>query len=92
MVDPLLTLAEVPDADRILHELDFSLLPLADERYVVVASRGQFDEEAVEQGLLTQASYIALLANRKRRRRFCWVSGRNLTRQKSWLLFALRLG
>ena len=66
MVDPLLTLAEVPDADRILHELDFSLLPLADERYVVVASRGQFDEEAVEQGLLTHASYIALLANRKR--------------------------
>jgi molybdenum cofactor cytidylyltransferase len=66
MVDPLLALAEVPDADRILHELDFSLLPLADERYVVVASRGQFDEEAVEQGLLTHASYIALLANRKR--------------------------
>ena len=66
MVDPLLALAEVPDADRILHGLDFSLLPLADERYVVVASRGQFDEEAVEQGLLTHASYIALLANRKR--------------------------
>jgi molybdenum cofactor cytidylyltransferase len=66
MVDPLLALAEVPEADRILHELDFSLLPLADERYVVVASRGQFDEEAVEQGLLTHASYIALLANRKR--------------------------
>jgi molybdenum cofactor cytidylyltransferase len=66
MVDPLLSLAEAQDADRILHELDFGLLPQADERYVVVASRGQFDEEAVEQALLVNASYIALLANRKR--------------------------
>jgi xanthine dehydrogenase accessory factor len=66
VVDPLLTLAEVQDADRILRELDFALLPPAGERYVVVASRGQFDEEAVEQALRVDASYIALLANRKR--------------------------
>jgi hypothetical protein len=66
MVDPLLTLAEVQGVHRILHELDFALLPPADERYVVVASRGQFDEEAVEQGLLAHASYIALLASKKR--------------------------
>ncbi len=66
IVDPLLPLAEMPDADRILHVLDFSLLPQADERYVVVASRGLFDEEAIEQALLGKASYIALLANKKR--------------------------
>lgn len=66
IVDPLLTLAEVRDADRILRELDFMLLPPAGERYVVVASRGQFDEEAVEQALRVDASYIALLASRKR--------------------------
>ncbi len=51
IVDPLLPLAELPDADRILHVLDFSLLPQTDERYVVVASRGLFDEEAIEQAL-----------------------------------------
>ena len=71
IVDPLLPLAELPDADQILHVLDFSLLPQTDERYVVVASRGLFDEEAIEQALgtpalPTPASYIALLANKKR--------------------------
>jgi molybdenum cofactor cytidylyltransferase len=66
VVDPLVALAELPEADRILHALDFSLLPAAGERYVVVASRGQFDEEAIEQALSAGASYIALLANKKR--------------------------
>ena len=66
IVDPLLPLAELPDADRVLHVLDFSLLPQADECYVVVASRGLFDEEAIEQALKAQTSYIALLANKKR--------------------------
>ena len=66
MVDPLIALADLPDADRVLRVLDFSLLPPAGERYVVVATRGQFDEEAVEQALRMEASYIALLANRKR--------------------------
>lgn len=66
VVDPLIALAELPEADRILHVLDLSLLPAASERYVVAASRGQFDEEAVEQALRAGASYIALLANKKR--------------------------
>lgn len=66
VVDPFLGLTEWPEADRILHALDFSLLPAAAERYVVVASRGQFDEEAVAQAVLADSSYIALLANKKR--------------------------
>jgi hypothetical protein len=65
MVDPLLSLDEFPEADRVLHVMDFSRLK-ASEGYVVVASRGQFDEEAVEQAIQTNASYIALLANRQR--------------------------
>jgi xanthine dehydrogenase accessory factor len=66
VVNPLLTFEEMPGADRILRVLDFSLLPAADERHVVVASRGQFDEEAIEQALRVDARYVALLANRKR--------------------------
>ncbi len=66
VVDPFLRLTELPEADRILHALDFSLLPPASERYCVVASRGQFDEEAVQQAVLADSSYIALLANKKR--------------------------
>jgi molybdenum cofactor cytidylyltransferase len=66
IVDPLLRLAGLPEADRVLHAMDFSLLPASDERYVVVASRGQFDEEAVEQALRLNTAYVALLANKKR--------------------------
>jgi molybdenum cofactor cytidylyltransferase len=66
VVDPFLRLEELPEADRVLHALDFSLMPAARERYCVVTSRGQFDEEAVAQAILTDSSYIALLANKKR--------------------------
>lgn len=66
VVDPFLRLAEVPGADRILHALDFSLLPASNERYCVVASRGQFDEEAVQQAVLAGFPYIALVANKNR--------------------------
>jgi molybdenum cofactor cytidylyltransferase len=66
VVDPLLRLEGLPEADRVLHAMDFSLLPAASELYVVVASRGQFDEEGVEQALRVNAAYVALLANKKR--------------------------
>ena len=46
--------------------MDFSKLPTASTLYVVVASRGQFDEEAVEQALHANSVYIALVANKKR--------------------------
>lgn len=66
VVDPFLQLAEMPEADRVLPALDFSLLPPAEQRYVVVASRGQFDEEALEQALRANAAFVALVANQKR--------------------------
>jgi CTP:molybdopterin cytidylyltransferase MocA len=66
LVDPLLRSGEVPEADRILHVLDFSLLDPGSDRHVVVASRGACDEEAIEQALGTKTSYIGLVANRKR--------------------------
>jgi molybdenum cofactor cytidylyltransferase len=65
VVDPFLSLDELPEADRVLHVVDFSRLGDA-ERYVVVASRGQFDEEAVEQAIRANANYIALMSNRQR--------------------------
>jgi xanthine dehydrogenase accessory factor len=66
VVDPFLSLSEVPDAGQILHVLDFSRLPANRDRSIVVASRGQFDEEAVEQALQSEAVYTGLLANSKR--------------------------
>jgi molybdenum cofactor cytidylyltransferase len=66
VVDPLLKISGVPEADRLLNSLDFSHLPPAYARYVVVASRGRFDEEAVEQALHANSAYVALVANKKR--------------------------
>ena len=65
-VNPLLRVADFPGADRVLRRLDFSRLPQSAERYVVVASKGRFDEEAVEQALHTGSAYVALVANKKR--------------------------
>lgn len=67
LVDPFLTLAEMPEADRILHRLDFCRLPENKDRYIVVASRGHFDEEALEQALGCGARYVALIAGKARR-------------------------
>ncbi|MBV8551291.1 MAG: NTP transferase domain-containing protein [Acidobacteriaceae bacterium] len=66
VVDPFACIDDVPGAARILRVLDFSLLPSAFETYVVVASRGRFDEEALEQAMKMSAAYIALVANKRR--------------------------
>ncbi len=66
IVDPLLELRDFPDVDRILRVLDFSELPANPRRAIVVASQGRFDEEAVEQAILSGAAYIALVANKRR--------------------------
>jgi len=66
MVDPLLATTELPDADRVLHALDFSVLPANSDRHVVVASRGTCDEEAIEQALQVNSSYVALVAKKRR--------------------------
>jgi molybdenum cofactor cytidylyltransferase len=68
VVDPLLKTSDLPEAERLLNSLDFSHLPRASGRYVVVASRGRFDEEAVEQALHANCDYVALVANKKRAR------------------------
>lgn len=65
-VDPLLAASEIPEADRILRVLDFSRLPMNSDRYVVVASRGKFDEEAVEQALDAGVDYIGLVSRKAR--------------------------
>jgi molybdenum cofactor cytidylyltransferase len=66
VVDPLLQISDLPPGVNLLNALDFSLLPGASERYVVVASHGKFDEEAVEQALHVQSAYVGLVASNKR--------------------------
>jgi len=66
VVDPLAGLQDFPGADRVVHVLDLSPLPISGRTFVVVASRGRFDEDAIEQALTTNTPYIALVSNRKR--------------------------
>ena len=76
LVDPLLRLQDLPEADRVLHRLDFSLLAPNRERYFVVASRGQFDEDALEQAFRSDAAYVGLVAGNKRRQELAAALGR----------------
>jgi len=66
VADPLAAASELREVDAVLNELDFSKLSAARDRYVVIASRGRFDEEAIEQALAANCGYVALVANRKR--------------------------
>src|SRR5580704_7195586 len=66
VVDPLLEVSALPPGVRLLKTLDLSVLPEKPGRYVVVASRGKFDEEAIEQALQVQSAYVGLVANKKR--------------------------
>jgi molybdenum cofactor cytidylyltransferase len=66
VVDPLLASDELPEADRVLHALDFSVLAANTDRHVVVASRGSCDEEAIEEALAVNSAYVALVAKKKR--------------------------
>ena len=64
--DPLLRLSDLPEADQVLNSLDFSHLANARSCYVVIASRGKFDEEAIEQAFAADVPYLGLVVNRKR--------------------------
>ena len=83
VVDPLLNLTDAPYADFVLNSLDFSRLLDGCARYVVVASRGRFDEEAVEEGLRANVAYLGLVANQKRAQEvFRALEAKGATRDK----------
>ncbi len=55
-----------PQADLVLDRLDFSKVRLTSQTYVVVATHGNYDEEALEWALDAGAAYVALVASPKR--------------------------
>jgi len=66
VVDPLLSHEDTAEADEILHELDLQKAGITSQTYIVIASRGKFDQEALEQALDSKAGYIALVGSKKR--------------------------
>lgn len=61
-----ITPAQFPAADRLIDELDYSHLRFTPQTAVVVTSHGNYDEEALEMALQSEAGYVALVASGKR--------------------------
>src|SRR5271154_3676532 len=53
-----------PDADRVQAELSLSSLKIGPKTFIVVSTQGECDEEALEQALRTDASYVTFVASK----------------------------
>lgn len=58
---------DFPEADRVLPSLEAVTAEAGPDSWIVVATMGHYDEEALEAALRTQAAYVGLIASRRRR-------------------------
>ncbi|HEY7755172.1 MAG TPA: XdhC family protein [Actinomycetota bacterium] len=58
--------ADYPDAGRVLTTLDLEPAGVTERSFVVVATQGHYDEDALERALATPAGYVGLVASRRR--------------------------
>ena len=56
--------ATYPDADQVQADLDLSGVRIGPQTFIVVSTQGEYDEEALEQALKTNASYVAFVASK----------------------------
>ena len=56
-----------PDADRVQDNLNLSGLKIGRQTFIVVSTQGECDEEALENALRTEASYVAFVASKAKR-------------------------
>ena len=66
VVDPLAAESDIPEADKIMHELDLIKAGANGNTYLVIASKGRFDEDVLEQAVQSDIPYIGLMASKKR--------------------------
>ncbi|HLQ32203.1 MAG TPA: XdhC family protein [Chloroflexota bacterium] len=64
--DPAASEEAFPEADQLVTELRHLEARLTARSYVVVATIGQYDEDALRAALSTPASYVGLVASRRR--------------------------
>ena len=57
------------DADLIIDELDLRQVKITPQTYIVVSTQGEHDEEALQQALRTDTSYISFIASRPKARK-----------------------
>jgi xanthine dehydrogenase accessory factor len=55
-----------PGVERVLTTLDLEAAGVDERSFVVVATQGHYDEDALEQALATPAAYVGLVASQKR--------------------------
>jgi len=72
---PGLVPEDYPEVDNVLGTLDLTRAAIGPDSWVVVASMGHYDEEALEAALATPAAYVGLVASRKRRNAVVRVLG-----------------
>lgn len=63
---PEATRERFPQADSVYKHIDFSHIRMRPQTYVIVASHGNYDEEALEAALRSSAPYVALVASKAR--------------------------
>ena len=66
--DPSATTELFPDAETLVQQLEATRGMIGPRSYVVVATMGHYDEEALEEVLSGQASYVGLVASPRRGR------------------------
>jgi xanthine dehydrogenase accessory factor len=66
VLDPDATAEHFPTADALLRDLADMVPLLAPRTYVVVATHGAYDEDALQMALASDAAYVALVASRRR--------------------------
>jgi xanthine dehydrogenase accessory factor len=66
LIDPLATAENFPDAEVILPQVEAHKIPDTRERYAVVATMGNWDEEAIKEVLALSPDYVGLVASKKR--------------------------
>ena len=64
--DPGATMETFPDANRLVPDLESLRALLTSRNYVVIATINTYDEEATKVALESDASYVGLVASRKR--------------------------
>ena len=61
---PEATQKSYPDADRVQANLNLNGLQIGIQTFIVVSTQGECDEEALENALRTEASYVAFVASK----------------------------
>jgi xanthine dehydrogenase accessory factor len=64
--DPVADMETFPEADRLVPSLDALAPQLTERNYVIIATIGEYDEEAAQVALNSSASYVGLVASKTR--------------------------